>query len=60
MEWSVGLEFVAKAVARNFEIGKLQVDQNLVKLQVDAEDENILADHDMKYFRFLTFWKLSK
>ena len=38
VEWSVSLEFVAKAVARNFEIGKLQV---------DAEDENFHADHDM-------------
>ena len=42
MEWSVGLEFVAKAVARNFEIGKIQVDE---------EDENFHADHDMKNLR---------
>ena len=51
MEWSVSLEFVARAVARNFEIGKLQVDENLVKLQVDAEDENFHADLDMKNLR---------
>ena len=49
MDWSGSLEFVARAVARNFEIGKLQVDENLVKLKVDAEDENFHADHDMKY-----------